>query len=154
MVRRILIMGIALGMVAFQGAVADDLGGGSVQTAVMLAPPPHISIQQTTLAAGIGLSWGGGELLFEGERHPFSVKGLSIFDLGISKMVASGKVQNLDQLSDFAGHYVAVEAGVAMGPGVAAVTMRNQNGVVISLQSSLQGVQLTLGAKGFSIQLD
>ena len=58
------------------------------------------------------------------------------------------------RISDFAGTYVAVGAGIAAGPGASAVTMRNENGVVITLRSDLQGAQLTLGAEGLRIALD
>lgn len=122
---------------------------------VTAAPPPHVvALQTTSIGAGIGLSWGDGTLLFEGERHAFSVKGMSLGELGAAKAIASGRVQNLDRLSDFAGRYVAVEAGGALGVGASALTMRNQHGVVIQLQSSIQGAQLKLGAEGLSIALD
>ena len=74
-------------------------------------------------------------------------------DLGIAKMIAEGDVENLTQLLDFSGRYLAVEAGVAAGKGVSRRVLRNQHGVVIRLASQLTGVALTLGAEGFEISL-
>jgi hypothetical protein len=49
---------------------------------------------------------------------------------------------------------VAVGAGATAGKGGSAVTMRNENGVVLSLLSQTEGVAVNLGAEGFQIQLD
>ena len=81
------------------------------------------------------------------------VRGMSVGDLGISRISAEGGVANLENVEDFAGHYVAVEAGAAAGKGRSALTMRNGNGVVITLESELEGLQLTLGASGLDIEL-
>jgi hypothetical protein len=147
--------GVAIG---FAGtAMADDMGGSPIPMPgkpVTAAPPPHVELERVAVAAGIGLSWGDGTLLFEGERHAFSVNGVSLGDIGAAKAVASGRVQNLDKLSDFAGTYVAVEAGAAAGKGVSGLSMRNENGVVITLSSAQKGARLTLGAEGFRIALD
>jgi hypothetical protein len=48
---------------------------------------------------------------------------------------------------------VAVEAAAAIGKGASALTMRNEHGVVITLDSRLTGAQLTLGAQGLDIEL-
>lgn len=146
-------------------AQADEVGGEDIMIiepeptvveveTVTAAPPPYVTIESRSVAAGLGISWGDGTLLFEGRRHPFSVKGVSLGDLGTSLMNAEGRVENLERLSDFAGSYVAVEARAAAGVGAGALTMRNEHGVVITLTSRLEGVQLTLGAEGFRIALD
>jgi hypothetical protein len=69
-------------------------------------------------------------------------------------MIGEGYVQNLEELDSFAGTYVAVGAGATAGKGGSAVTMRNENGVVLSLLSQTEGVAVNLGAEGFQIQLD
>jgi hypothetical protein len=121
---------------------------------VTAPPPAWVELERTSVAAGLGIHWGGGTLQFEGRDYGFSVKGMSLGDLGASKLNALGNVRHLDDISDFAGTYVAVGAGIAAGPGVSAVTMRNEHGVVISLRSELQGAQLTLGAEGLRIALE
>jgi hypothetical protein len=124
-----------------------------IMAPVSAAPPPRVELTSKAIAAGIGLRWGQGNLWFEGEEYAFSVKGLSVGDLGASRVSAIGDVQNLNDVSDFAGRYVALQAGVAAGVGVSTVTMRNEKGVVISLRGDLQGLQLTLGGEGLTISI-
>jgi hypothetical protein len=163
MIRRIVAMSVALTFVSFAAAQADDPGGedivvpppaAAVEEPVTAPPPPYVSMESMSIAAGIGLSWGEGILSFEGQRHAFSVKSLSLIDLGVAKLVSEGAVSNLEELSDFEGHYVAVEAGAAAGVGASVLSMRNQNGVVIDLTSDVEGVVLALGPEGFRITLD
>jgi len=168
-IRRITALAFALSLVPLAGALADDVGGGEVimidkQTAtpapvpmeepVTAPPPPFVEFDTTAIAAGIGARFGGGTLLVAGEEHPFTMKGVSLGDLGVARISASGPVQNLENVSDFEGNYVAVEAGAAAGVGVSTLTMRNDKGVVITLESESKGVQLTLGAEGLNVQLD
>jgi Envelope integrity protein A len=116
-------------------------------------PVGKVSVESKTIAVGIGVSWGDGKLTYQGKDHQFSISGLSVADLGISKATATGDVYNLKKLSDFAGNYVAAQAGAAVGGGAGAVTMRNQNGVVMQLTGTGTGVQLTLAAKGVEVKL-
>jgi hypothetical protein len=165
-IRRIIAMGIGLSLVSISAAWADEVGGEDIvvprkrapakamEKPVTAPPPAWVEFERTSVAAGVGINWGGGTLQFEGRDYGFSVKGVSLGDLGASKMSALGNVRHLDEISDFAGTYVAVGAGIAAGPGASAVTMRNENGVVITLRSDLQGAQLTLGAEGLRIALD
>jgi hypothetical protein len=146
--------------------MADDIGGEEVivieeEEAVVMAaeepvsapPPPFVELQSTAIGAGIGARFGEGTLLVAGEEHPFSLTGVSLGDLGVSRISASGPVENLDDVSDFEGRYLAVEAGAAAGVGVSSITMRNDKGVVIRLESDVKGLQLTLGAEGLDVEL-
>ncbi len=166
MIRRITALAFALSLVPLAGALADDVGGGEVimidkQTATPMAetpvtapPPPFVELETTAIAAGIGARFGGGTLLVGGQEHPFKMKGVSLGELGVAKIEASGVVENLENVEDFAGRYVAVEAGAAAGVGVSTVTMRNDKGVVITLESDVKGVQLALAASGLTVELD
>lgn len=82
-------------------------------------PSGTVMLSTTSIAAGVGINWGTGTLTFEGKEHPFTVKGLSVMDLGISKASAQGKVFHLTKLSDFSGKYAAAEAAYALGKGKA-----------------------------------
>lgn len=164
MIRRITAMTFALSLVPFASALADDIGADTVieieeETAVVMEepvsapPPPYVEFESTAIAAGLGARTGEGTLLVAGQEHPFRVRGISLGDLGISRISAEGPVANLEDLSAFEGHYVAVEAGAAAGVGASTLKMRNQNGVVITLESEVKGFQLTLGAQGLDIEL-
>jgi len=165
-IRRITASTFALTLVSFAGALADDIGSDTViqieeenivmeepEQPVTAPPPPYVELESTAIAAGLGARIGKGNLLVGGEEHPFKVTGVSLGDLGISRISAEGPVDNLDDLSLFDGHYVAVEAGAAAGVGASTLKMRNEHGVVITLESSLKGFQLTLGAQGLDIEL-
>jgi hypothetical protein len=169
--RRITAIGCALAFVPLAVALADEPGAGEVimiqkerakpvpapqpvvEQPVTAPPPPFVELESTAIAAGIGARFGEGTLLVAGQEHPFTVKGLTVGDLGISRISASGGVENLGDVSDFEGHYVAVEAGAAAGVGASALTMRNEKGVVLTLNSDVKGVQLTLGAQGLNVEL-
>jgi hypothetical protein len=116
-------------------------------------PAAKVSIESTSIAAGIGVSWGDGKLSFKGKDYPFSVEGLSLVDWGISKVNATGDVYNLTDVSKFAGTYVAAEAGLTLAGGMGGMVLRNSNGVVIHLRSVSQGAQLQLGTSGLIIKM-
>jgi hypothetical protein len=118
-----------------------------------MSPSGKVSIESTSIAAGIGVSWGDGKLSFKGKQVAFSVDGLSLVDFGISKASAVGDVYNLTDVSKFAGNYVAGEAGFALAGGMGGMVLRNQNGVVMHLRSVSQGAKLQLGTSGLVIKL-
>lgn len=117
------------------------------------APSGKITVSSTSIAAGIGVSWGEGVLKVKGKTYQFSVDGLSLIDLGITKANAVGDVYNLTDVSKFPGTYVAAEAGFALAGGMGGMVLRNQNGVVIHMRSVSQGAKLQLGPGGLSIKL-
>jgi hypothetical protein len=116
-------------------------------------PDATLELNQGSVAAGIGFSWGGGTLTYRGKRYPVSVDGLTVGSVGISRASASGGVYNLKKLDDFNGTYTAVGAGAAVGGGASIATMQNQNGVRITLRSRSQGVKFTLGASGVTLNI-
>jgi hypothetical protein len=121
---------------------------------VAAVPPPYLELASKSVAAGIGISWGKGTLTFEGVDHAFSMRSVSLLSVGASAAEALGEVFNLERLEDFEGTYVAVEAAGAVGIGASTTRMRNQHGVEISLRSELQGVELALATRGFSIHFE
>jgi hypothetical protein len=116
-------------------------------------PSGKVSIASTSIAAGIGVSWGDGKLSFKGKDYPFSVDGLSLVDWGISKVNATGDVYNLTDVGKFAGTYVAAEAGLTLAGGMGGMVLRNANGVIMHLRSVSQGAQLQLGTSGLIIKM-
>ena len=116
-------------------------------------PSATVTIESTSVAIGVGVQWGHGTLKFQGKEYKFSVNGLSVIDLGVSSISATGKVYNLKKLSDFAGTYTAAEAGIAVGAGVGAASMRNQNGVDMNLTSTKTGIKFKLAPEGLKIEL-
>ena len=128
---------------------------GLVATAIAKAPPPSgtLSIATTSIAVGIGVHWGNGILTAYGQRYAFAVQGLEVGGIGVARVQAVGQVYHLRRVEDFAGTYVAMAADAAVGGGAGLLTMRNQHGVVINLQSTQQGVKLTAGVEGITMTL-
>ncbi len=112
-----------------------------------------VAIESKSVAIGVGVSWGDGVLEYRGKKYPFTVEGLSVIDLGVSKVSARGDVTNLKKVEDFAGTYTAAGAGGTVGGGAAVAALKNQNGVDMKLTATTQGVKLTLAAAGVSIKL-
>ena len=55
-------------------------------------PSGTATIESTSVALGVGVSWGDGKLRYKGKTYTFTVKGLSVIDLGVAKVNARGKV--------------------------------------------------------------
>jgi len=106
-----------------------------------------------SVAVGIGFSWGGGTLTYGGKTYRVNVDGLSAGEVGVSHATAVGAVKNLKKLSDFSGNYVAAGAGATAGGGADVAVMRNENGVVIEMQSTTQGANVKLGIDGVRLTL-
>jgi hypothetical protein len=116
-------------------------------------PDATLKLSGGSVAAGIGYSWGGGTLTFKGKTYDVEVSGLSVGDVGASKIEASGEVFNLKRLEDFDGNYTAVSAGVTIAGGATATAMRNQNGVSVNLVSTTKGLKWSLAAAGVSMKI-
>ena len=116
-------------------------------------PSGKVTLESTSIAAGIGVSWGDGKLTFKGKTYPFSIDGLSLVDWGISKAQATGEVYNLTDPAKLAGTYVAAEAGLTLAGGMGGMVLRNQDGVILHLRSVSQGARLQLGTSGLMIKM-
>jgi hypothetical protein len=116
-------------------------------------PIGSVSIDMTSIAAGVGYSSGSGVLRFHGRRYLFKIDGLSLGNVGIASINAVGNVYNMNSVNQFAGNYAAVGAGITLAGGASGLKMQNQNGVIINLYAVQQGVQLNIGPQGFNITM-
>ncbi len=117
-------------------------------------PDATLKLSEGQVWVGIGWSWGKGVLSFKRKHYPFKVDGLSVVDVGITKANAVGKVYHLKKLSDFNGTYTAAAAEGTLGGGAGITTMKIQNGVVVQLKSTTQGVNIKLAAEGVKFILE
>ena len=106
-----------------------------------------------SVSAGVGVNWGGGTLTYKGREYPIEVKGLSVGDVGATKIEASGSVYNLSKIEDFDGNYTAVGAGLAVAGGAGATAMKNQNGVEVQLVSTTKGLKVAVGGGGVEMRI-
>jgi hypothetical protein len=116
-------------------------------------PDATLELTQTSVAIVIGYTWGGGTLAFQNKSYPVEIDGLSFLALGFAQAKASAEVFNLKKLEDFNGTYVAASIEGTLGAGAGATTMRNQNGVVIQLFTTTEGVNLKLSPEGIRLNI-
>jgi hypothetical protein len=114
-------------------------------------PSATLKLESKSVAVGVGFSWGEGTLRYDGKTYPVEVDGLTVGQVGASTVSATGDVYHLKKLSDFDGTYTAVSGGATLGGGGGGLAMRNQNGVVIEITGTSQGVNLTAGVSGVKL---
>ena len=124
--------------------------------AIAVEPAPKVSgtveITSTSVALGVGVEWGHGKLtLNDGSTYTFDIKGMTVLDVGVSMVEATGKVYKLVEAKDLEGMYLSGEAGATFGFGGSGLTMVNRNDVVLKLSSKQKGLKLTLAPGGLSI---
>jgi hypothetical protein len=128
------------------------------QNAISLEGKPRSGYVRMTQvqAAYIGSGdAGGGVLYYQGGRYPFSVGGLGVGGIGISKIEAKGEVYGLQHLRDFAGAYAQGRYGFAVGNASAGdLWLQNGNGVVMHLVAKRQGLMLSLGGDAVVIKMN
>lgn len=116
-------------------------------------PDATIRLSEGSVAAGIGWSWGSGEISYQGKTYRIKIDGLSVAEVGITKAEASGTVYNLKDLADINGVFAAAGAEGTAGKGAGVSSLRNAKGVVINLKSETKGADIKLAASGLKISL-
>lgn len=158
----VLALGVLSAAIVFAGDRPSQAGGTAVPVYLAQASPPveatsapsaKINFSGGEIAAGIGYTWGNGTIAFEGMQRSFHISGLSIVNVGVTTVTATGEVFNLKRIEDFAGNYAAVSAGASLGGGGSYTYLRNQNGVVIKVTSTTAGVAFKLSTNGVNISL-
>ena len=116
-------------------------------------PDATVTLKGGSVAIGIGYTWGSGQLKYGNGSHAFSIKGVSIVDVGATDFSATGNVYHLTKMSDFAGNYVAAGAGVTIAGGGSAIYLENEHGVVVKLIATDVGLKFNLSADGVHVVL-
>jgi hypothetical protein len=112
-----------------------------------------ITLTAQGAAAGVGYTWGDGVLRFGGRSYHFTVNGVTIADVGYSKVSGRGRVYNLKRLQDFSGTYVAATGEATAGNGIGGQVLRNANGVQIRVDNVTRGARLQGSADGIKLTL-
>ena len=117
-------------------------------------PSGTVVIDETQVMVIIGGSKGGGTLLFGGNSYSFKTGGLKFGIVSIQTVHVTGKVYDLDDVKDFPGTYLQLEADATLVKGSGGLWMKNSKGVSLYLKSNNDGVALNLGATGLKITMD
>jgi hypothetical protein len=132
----------------------------ALAVAIGVTTPSHAItgiVRVTVAKAGLIVGAGGGKgvLTFHHRNYPFTVQGLSLgltAGASINKLV--GRADYINELSDFSGSYSMVGAGAAVFGGVSGVQLRNDKGVVITLQGAKGGLEVSANITRVVITLD
>jgi hypothetical protein len=139
--------GIRLRTIAAVAAAAAIYGAPSGALA-QSGPPSGSATLHVGQAGYIGaVSKGGGVLHFRGHSYPFEVAAAGVGGLGVTRFDGQGPVYNLTSVGEFAGPFVQVRTGLAIGfRGKGKMMLRNRHGVVMQLAGTRKGLALSTGA--------
>ncbi len=104
-------------------------------------------------AAGVGYTWGDGSLRYGARTYRFRVSGVTVADVGYSKVYGRGRVYNLHRLQDFSGTYAAATGEATAGSGIGGQVLRNAAGVEIRVDQITKGARLQGSADGIKLTL-
>ncbi len=118
------------------------------------APPSAtVSIREWSAAYYGSVAKGKGTLYYNGQGHHFTISGLGAGGMGGQKISATGKVYNLNNLSDFSGSYRGVSRGLTLIEGKMHAKLTNGNGVVMYLAGATEGLASSMGVQAFEVTL-
>jgi hypothetical protein len=150
--RRLMLTAVAAGALAMAPAMfspasaADPVQPGPVNAT--------LTISAQGAAAGVGYTWGDGILKYHGKSYHFTVNGVSIADVGYSKVTGTGRVYHLKTLKDFSGTYAAATGQATAGTaGIGGQILENANGVQIRVDQVSRGARLQGSVDGITLTL-
>ena len=116
-------------------------------------PSATVTIQEWSAAYYVQAEAGKGTLDYNGGRHRFTISGGGLGGSGAQKIYATGKVYNLNRLSDFSGTFHGISNGLTLIEGKMHAKLTNQNGVVMYIAGQTEGLASSLGAQAFAVRL-
>ena len=127
-------------------------GCASMTQAPSTPPSATVSIREWSAAYYGSAAAGKGTLYYQG-RHHFTISGVGVGGAGGQKISATGKVYNLNRLSDFSGTYHGISRGLTLIEGKMHAKLTNGNGVVMYLAGETEGLASSMGAQAFEVNL-
>ena len=128
-------------------------GCASTTQAPSTPPSATVRIQEWSAAYYAQAAAGKGTLYYHGGRHHFTISGAGVGGSGAQKVSATGKVYNLNRLSDFSGTYHGIASGLTLIEGKMHAKLTNGNGVTMYLAGETEGLASSLGAQAFEVSL-
>jgi hypothetical protein len=134
---------------------ADAFGAAMPDTRVVESQPDAtLWVEGGAASAVAGFALDHGKMDYRGNRHSFSISGLSIGDVPAVNTSATGIVKRLKTLSDFVGNYFAAVAEGRMTTGSSATCLRNDRGVQIQLVAETAGQRFQVSSNGVRIRFE
>lgn len=128
-------------------------GCASMTQAPSTTPSATVRIREWSAAYYGSVATGKGTLYYQGGSHHFTISGVGVGGAGGQKISATGKVFNLNSLSQFSGTYHGVSRGLTLIEGKMHAKLTNQNGVTMYLAGETEGLASSMGAQGFEVNL-
>ena len=128
-------------------------GCASMTQAPSTTPSATVRIQEWSAAYYGSAAAGKGTLYYNGQGHHFTITGVGVGGAGGQKISATGKVYNLNRLSDFSGTYHGISGGLTLIEGKMHAKLTNGNGVVMYLAGETEGLASSIGAQAFVVNL-
>ncbi len=123
----------------------------SATTAPSTPPAATVRVQMKSVAYYGSASGGTGTLNFQGGRRNFTIKSVGVGGTGGQSIAATGKVYNLNRISQFPGSYRGISRGFTLIEGKMHSKLTNANGVVIYLAGATEGLATSGGVQNFDI---
>ena len=73
--------------------------------------------------------------------------------VGVIDYTAAGSVTGLKRPTDINGIYTRIGTGLTLGGGASIAEMRNEKGVTIQLDSTTEGLSVSLAATGMKVSI-
>ncbi|MGD9191733.1 MAG: hypothetical protein PVH58_07410 [Desulfobacterales bacterium] len=116
-------------------------------------PSGSIHFEEWQFMAMLAGNKGHGTLGYNGKTYKFKVTGMGAGGYGVDKLSATGEVYRLKDIADFPGNYSELRGGIVLGKGIGGLYIRNDKGVAIKLKTHAEGVALSIGVQGLTIQM-
>src|SRR5204862_7942866 len=115
-------------------------GCASMTQAPSTPPSATVRIQEWSAAYYAQAETGKGTLYYNGGRHHFTISGGGVGGSGAQKVSATGKVYNLNRLSDFFRTYHGISRGLTPIQGKMHAKLTQQNGVTMYFPGTTEGL--------------
>jgi len=128
--------------------------GGKTQKKAEMQPSGTIHLEEWEFMAILEGDFGHGTLAYNNKIYKFKLKGMGALGYGVQKLSGVGHVYHLNNIFDFPGSYSEARAGLTVAKGMGALYIRNDKGVVIELRTHAEGVALSVGVSGITIEME
>jgi len=128
--------------------------GGKEQKKAAVQPSGTIHLSEWEFMAILEGDFGHGTLAYNNRIYKFKLKGMGALGYGVQKLSAVGHVYHLNNIADFPGGYSEARGGITVAKGIGGLYIRNDKGVVIELKTHAEGVALSVGVTGITIEME
>jgi hypothetical protein len=127
---------------------------GKEQKKAEVPPSGTIHLEEWQFMAILSGDFGHGTLAYNDKIYKFKMKGMGALGYGVQKLSGVGHVYHLNNIAEFPGSYSEARAGLTVAKGVGALYIRNDNDIVIELKTHAEGVALSVGVSGITIEME